>query len=51
MTKNTFTKDVREFYFSNYSHYSEDFDIDEGLIFSGEELKELRRSIIFEYWD
>jgi hypothetical protein len=51
MTKNTFTKDVREFYFSNFNHYGEDFSIDEDIIFSQEELKELRRSIIFEYWD
>ena len=51
MTKNTFNKEVRENYFSNFNHYSEDFSIDEELIFSREELKELRRSIIFEYWD
>lgn len=51
MTKNTFNKDVREFYFSNFSNYSEDFSIDEDLIFSQEELKDLRRSMIFDYWD
>jgi hypothetical protein len=50
MTKNTFTKDVREFYFSNYSHFSEDFSIDEDLIFSREELKDLRQSMFLEYW-
>ena len=50
MTKNTFTKDVREFYFSNYSHYSEDFSIDEDLIYSLEELKDLRQSMFLEYW-
>ncbi len=50
MTKNTFTKEVREFYFSNFNHYSEDFDIDEDLIFSREELKDLRQSMFLEYW-
>jgi len=50
MTKNTFTKEVREFYFSNFTHYSEDFDIDEDLIFSREELKDLRQSMFLEYW-
>jgi len=50
MTKNTFTKDVREFYFSSYSHYSEVFSIDEDLIYSPEELKDLRKSMMLEYW-
>jgi hypothetical protein len=50
MTKNTFTKDVREFYFSNYRNYSEDFSFDDDLIFSREELKDLRQSKMLEYW-
>lgn len=50
MTKNTFTKEVRELYFSNYSHYSDDFSIDEDLIYSREELKDLRKSMMLEYW-
>lgn len=51
MTKNSFTKEYRDIYFASYIQYSSDLSIDEDLIFSQEELKDLRKSMVFEYLD
>ncbi len=51
MTKNTFIKEVREFYFSNYIQYSGDLSIDEDLISFQDDLIDLRKSTKYEYWD
>lgn len=51
MNKNSFIKEIREFYFSNYIQYSGDLSIDEDLIVIQEDIADFRKSIKYEFWD
>lgn len=50
MTKNTFIKEVREFYFSNYLYLSSDFSIDDDLIYTEIDLINFENTKKYEYW-